>query len=158
MISSRTAWEAAPVAVPSSPPKHCRGSCARLRAVLFLRFGFRGGWVVAHTSEARAVGFTLVLIYSLVLGSFELHSPLPTYHTTWLTYQEDVTPSGVRPMEEALLLPATSCAVPCRPQVIAAGSRQAVARGQKSSLTRDLWPVEYSFSLYCAHQGHPWLW
>lgn len=34
----------------------------------FLCFGFRGGWVVAHTSEARAVGFTLVLIYLVVLG------------------------------------------------------------------------------------------
>lgn len=33
-----------------------------------LSFGFRAGWVVAHTSEARAVWFTLVLIYSLVLG------------------------------------------------------------------------------------------
>lgn len=37
-----------------------------LEHFFFLRFGFRGGWVVAHTSEARAVGFTLVLIYSLV--------------------------------------------------------------------------------------------
>lgn len=61
-------------------------------------------------------------------------------------------------MEEVLLLPATSCSVPCRLHVIAAGSRQAVARGQMSSLNRDLWSVEHSFSLDCAHQGHTWDW
>lgn len=39
-----------------------------LEHFFFLRFGFRGGWVVAQASEARAIGFTLVLIYLLVLG------------------------------------------------------------------------------------------
>lgn len=42
-------------------------------------------------------------------------------------------------MEEALLPPATSCSVPCRPLVIvASGGCQAVARGPKSSLMRGL--------------------
>lgn len=63
-------WEAAPAAVPC--PRHRPSSVEKavlaLEQFFFFRFGFRGGWVVAHTSEAKAVRSALVLIYSLVLG------------------------------------------------------------------------------------------
>lgn len=66
-------WEAAPAAVPSHLPSTVEEAVLALEHFVFLRFGFRGGWVVAHTSEARAVGFILVLIYSLMLGGGALN-------------------------------------------------------------------------------------